>query len=388
MVIQSFRPVIGGGERQLERLLPYLAARGVAADVVTRGYPAHPSSEQLPSGRLRRTLVPGRSPVASIVFVLQSLAYIARRRRRFDVVHAHAALSEGTIALGASLLGVPGIVTIFRTGYWGDFERLALKPGGRLRTRWLTRRMWFIALSRESREELEGLGAPAARILEIPNGVDLRTYHPPDADERRRLRLELGLDPERPVGLFVGRLEHVKEVDTLIRALPPVPELQLLVVGDGDERERLESLAEREKVAERVHFVGFTDEVPRYLRSADVFLLPSRSEGMSNALLEAMACGLPCVGTHASGVPELLADGRGLIVDAGDVSAWTATMLRLAGDEALRRRLGGAAAAYVQANHSLESIADSLVAAYERVTRAGSDRRGKAQARAPRRRRR
>lgn len=367
MAIQSFRPTIGGGELQLERLLPRLASRGVAVTVLTRGFEGQPRREQTGGVQVRRTLLPGRSAAASVAFVSESLLrMLPRAARGGTVLHAHGAMSEGTIALGASAVGIPALVTVFGAGWMGDFERLATKPGGRARREWLMRRAWFVALSSEIRAELEGLGAPAEHILDIPNGVDEEVYRPADPAERARLRRELGL-PAGAVGAYVGRLEHIKGVDRLVRALADVDDVTLVIVGDGTERPALEKLAADLGVEGRTRFVGFSDRVPDYLRAADAFLLASRGEGMSNALLEAMASGLACVATEASGVRELLGDDRGLVVAGDDGEAWSQALGRLAADEALRARLGQNASALVRQRYSLDATADALVSAYERL---------------------
>jgi glycosyltransferase involved in cell wall biosynthesis len=363
MVIQSFAPIIGGAELQLERLLPYLAERGVEVTVLTRGHPKRPRSEAVAGGTVHRSPLAGRSAAASAVFVAGSLARFVRQRGSVDVVHTHGALSEGTIALGAALSGIPTVVMILRSGYWGDLERLLVKPLGARRMRALARRVSFIALSVESREELIAHGVPRARILVIPYGVDCSVYRPSDAEERAALRAELRL-PAGPLAVYIGRLTHVKRVDTVVEAAARADGLTLAVVGDGKERERLERLARERQVDERVHFVGFSDRVPDYLRTADLFVLPSRAEGMSNALLEAMACGLACVATPVSGSTELLRDGRGVLVDEGDVEAWGEALATLARDAPRRAALGEAAAAHVRDHLSIEQQADRLVDAY------------------------
>jgi glycosyltransferase involved in cell wall biosynthesis len=367
MAIQSFRPTIGGGELQLERLVPRLVQRGVGVTVLTRAFPGQPRRERLDGVQIQRTALAGRSAPASVAFVGESLLrLLPRAAAGRTVFHAHGAMSEGTIALGATALGIPAAVTVFGTGWMGDFERLATKPGGRARRRWLMRRAWFIALSAEIRAELEQLGAPPERIFDIPNGVDRLVYHPARPDERDRLRAELGLPPG-PLGLYVGRLEHIKGVDRLVRALTVVDGLALVVVGDGSERPTLEKLAADLGVAGRVHFVGFSDRVPEYLRAVDAFFLASRGEGMSNALLEAMASGLACAATEASGVRQLFGDDRGLVVGDDDPAAWSAALGRLAADQELRARLGARAAALVRERYSLDATVDSLLSAYEHM---------------------
>jgi glycosyltransferase involved in cell wall biosynthesis len=367
MAIQSFRPTVGGGELQLERLLPHLVRRGVAVTVLTRGFPGQPRREVSGGAIVHRSALSGRSAASSIAFVGEGLTRLVPLAvRRHSILHAHGALSEGTIALAATAMGVPAVVTVFGTGWMGDFERLASKPAGRLRRRWLLQRAWFIALSAESKNELEGLGAPSEHIFEIPNGVDCDVYRPALPEERTRLREELGWAPGT-TAVYVGRLEHIKGADTLIRALAQVDGLRLVIVGDGSARETLEQLAVDQGVADRVRFVGFSDRVQDHLRAADAFLLASRGEGMSNAILEGMASGLACVANATSGVPQLLGSGRGIIVPADNSDAWSDALRTIVDKPAAREELGRAASEFVRAGYSLDLSADRLVAAYRRV---------------------
>jgi glycosyltransferase involved in cell wall biosynthesis len=365
LAIQTFRPVIGGAELQLERLLPHLAQRGICTEVLTRAIDGRPRSEPVAGSVVHRTRISGQSPLASIVYVAGVIAHLVRRRSRIDLVHAHGALSPGTIALGAHVLGLPCLVTVLGTGDAGDLARLARKPLGRLRARLLFRWAWFAALSAEAREELLASGVPAERVFALPNGVDLRVHRPTTAEGRARLRDALGLPQAAFIGAFVGRLHPVKDVDTLLAAAVRVPELQLVVAGDGPERARLEANAERLGIEGRVRFLGLSSRVADVLRAADAFLLSSHGEGMSNALLEAMACGLPCVVSRSvGGARELLGGGRGILAADGDPVAWAEAIRRLADEPALRHTLGEAAADFVARTLSLEAAADRLVRTY------------------------
>jgi glycosyltransferase involved in cell wall biosynthesis len=368
LAIQTFRPLIGGAELQLERLLPHLAERGVRTEVLTRAVEGRPSSERVGGSVVHRTRVGGESPLASIVYVAGALAHVFRRRWHIDLVHAHGALSPGTIALGARLLGLPCLITVLGTGERGDLARLARKPLGGLRARLLFRWGWFAALSAEAREELLANGVPAERIFALPNGVDLGVHRPATADERASRREQLGLAPDRFVGVFVARLHPVKDVDTLLETAARVPELELVVVGDGPERARLEARAGRLGIARRVTFLGRSSRVVDVLHASDAFLLSSHGEGMSNALLEAMACGLPClVSRSVGGARELLDEGRGLLLDDGDVAVWAEGIRRLMDEPALRAALGRSAAEFVAERLSLEAGADRLVRAYATI---------------------
>jgi len=364
-VIQSFRPHVGGAELQLERLAPLLAQRGVRSEVITRAMKGAPRVERIPGSTIQRTPVAGESPLAALVYVVAALVHLLGRRSRIDLVHAHGALSPATIALGGRLLGLPCLVTVLGAGPPGDLARLERKPLGRLRSKLLFRSAVFAALSTELRLELIERGVPPERVLTLPNGVDLTVYRPAGHDERRALRGRLGLPPDGFVGTFVGRLHPVKDVDTLLDAAVRVPELTLVVLGDGPDRDRLEAQAARLGVGERVTFRGRSDAVADFLRASDAFLLSSHGEGMSNALLEGMACGLPClVSRSVGGATELLGEGRGVPLPDGDPEAWAAALRELVADARLRERTGSAAAAHVAETLSLEAAADRLADAY------------------------
>lgn len=365
LVIQAFRPHVGGAELQLERLVPHLLGRGIGTEIITRAVRGWPRTEPIPGSVVHRTPVAGESPLASVVYVAVALGHLVRRRSRIDLVHAHGALSPATIGLGGRLLGLPCLVTVLGTGEHGDLARLARKPLGRTRARLLFRSAWFAALSAEARHELLAFGVPAERIFELPNGVDLDVHRPATGEERRRLRERLGLPAERFVAAFVGRLHPVKDVDTLLVAATRVPELTLVIVGDGPQRGRLEGEVTRLGLESRVSFRGLSPEVSEVLRASDAFLLSSHGEGMSNALLEAMACGLPCLASRSvGGARELLGEGRGILLPDEDAAAWAAAIERLVGEPGVRMEIGTAAAHFVAGALSLDAAADRLARAY------------------------
>jgi glycosyltransferase involved in cell wall biosynthesis len=368
MVIQGFAPAIGGAELQLQRLLPHLAARGVTVSVLTRGHAGAPSRESVRGAQVIRTRVSGASALAAAVYVLSALAYLLRHRGRIDLVHAHGSLSEGAIALAAAALRLPALVKVLRAGVQGDFDQLGKRPLGKLRARLLARSVFFVSLSEEVRQELRERGVSPDRIFAVPNGVDVEAFRPAAEPERAALARSLGLG-DGMTAVYVGRLIDVKQVDTLVRALAQLSGVQLVVVGEGPELPNLRALAESTGVSGRVRFEGARGNVADYLRAADVFVLPSQSEGLSNALLEAMACGLACVATPVSGSADLLADGRGILVPPGDVAGWQSALGRLAADPRARRELGARASEYVRATHSIEVAADGLVAAYREMLR-------------------
>jgi glycosyltransferase involved in cell wall biosynthesis len=180
------------------------------------------------------------------------------------------------------------------------------------------------------------------RLELLPNPL------PAERDDPARAAAE---GPRHRELLAVARLVHQKGLDLLIRALaelrlPPSSDWCLVLVGDGPERQSLEELAVREGVADRVRFEGFQANPGLYLARASVFVLPSRHEGMPNALLEAMAAALPVVVSDASPGPLEMVEPEvtGLVVPSGDVSALAVALGRLIADAELRERLGSGAA--------------------------------------------
>ena len=363
---------MGGAELQLERLVPRLAHLGVRTEILTRAVKGWPRTESIPGSFVLRTPVAGESPVASVVYVAVALGHLLRRRSRIDLVHAHGALSPATIALGGRLLGMPILITVLGTGEHGDLSRLMRKPLGRKRAQLLFRWAWFAALSAETAQELRARGVSPGRVLALPNGVDLDVHRPATPEQRRQLRKRLGLPPDRFMASFVGRLHPVKDVDTLLAAAARVPDLTLVVVGDGPERRRLEAKAHELGIESRVIFRGLSSDVPDVLRASDAFLLSSHGEGMSNALLEAMACGLPCLASRSvGGAQELLGMGRGLLLADGDVSAWAMAIQRLLDEPVLRSQTGTAAAGFVAEELSLHAAAERLAHAYATIAGEG-----------------
>jgi glycosyltransferase involved in cell wall biosynthesis len=221
-------------------------------------------------------------------------------------------------------------------------------------------------------------GISRDRIAVIPSGVDVDRFRtrPEGGDRGERgghdIRARFGIGTGDIVLVSVGRLDRLKGQDHIIEALPsigtPDRRVVLVLVGDGPERPRLEGLIKARGLAGRVHFAGAESDVRPYLAAADLFVLASTAEGMSGALLEAMAWQLPVVATAVGGTPEVVVNGEsGLLVPPRDEDALARACRRLLDDPDAARAMGRHGRARIVEHFSLDRVLDRTEALYRRL---------------------
>lgn len=232
----------------------------------------------------------------------------------------------------------------------------------------------YIALSDELAAYLEQVvGAPTPRVTRIGNGVDAERFHP----GQDRSLLPPGF---APAGTWVigtvGRLEKVKDQLNLVRAFIRLTEsapdarqrLRLVLVGEGSLRMELESLLDSAGLRDVAWLPGARDDVPELLRALDLFVLPSQAEGISNTILEAMACGLPVVATAVGGNVELVVDGEtGRLVAANNPEALAAAMREFVEHPERMRACGAAGRQRVEERFSMEAMVTAYLKVYDAV---------------------
>lgn len=366
MIILEYHPIVGGAQRQLALVAPRLQAAGVAVRILTRRYPGLPAHETIAGVPVHRLPAPGPKPMAALAFSLAALGKI--RQRPPDLIHAYSLFSPLTTAVWAKKrLGLPVVAKVLRGGPQGDVDRLRHKPlGGRRLAAYRRQVDAFVTISREIDAELAALGVPSSRRVFVPNGVDLDRFYPASPATRRDLRRQLQL-PDGPLVLFTGRLAPEKQVDRLVSMWPAVRRhhaaANLLILGDGPEAAAL-----RRQAGTGVLFGGRVDDVHTYLRAADLFVLPSATEGLSNSLLEAMAAGLPVVATAVGGAPDIIEHSQsGWLVSPDSLPDMKATVISLLGDTARQQALGDRARQKMVAEYGLDSVAAALVGLYTAV---------------------
>ncbi len=210
--------------------------------------------------------------------------------------------------------------------------------------------------------------APAVKTVVVPLGLDLDQLL-----EMREgaadLRAAIGGSPNDIIVGYAGRLVPVKDLPTLIRAFARahavVPELRLVLAGDGPERAKAEALARELVVTERLHFLGWVDDLPRFYATLDIFALSSLNEGTPVAAIEAMAAGRPVVSTAVGGVPDVVEhDTTGLLVASRDIDAFSAALIDLAHDQSRRSAMGVAGRERARARYSHRRLVDDIEALY------------------------
>lgn len=226
----------------------------------------------------------------------------------------------------------------------------------RLINSWMT--SLLVAVTQKAQQESIQEGIRFNKVVVIPNGVDLPHVEP---EETRRVRAEMGLAENAPLVLSVGRLAREKGPDLFLRSIPAVlanyPAAVFALAGDGPDRKALETLAHLLGIEGSVRFLGSRRDTAALLSAAEVFALPSRTEGMPNALLEAMAAGVPAAAFAVGGVPEVLHDeASGLLVPPEDVAAFSAALQRLLGDEKLREALAARARTVIEREYTRERM--------------------------------
>ncbi len=372
MFCPQFAPLVGGAERQAELLGKTLCRGGVKVCVVTPRMDASSPADETVSGlhikRFRLSDLVARFPLRGIALLnapriaFQVMWRVWLDSRDSDIVHCHiGSLQSVAAAWAARLRGIP---VICKAGVADDRSDLgeAAKNGltGRFIAwagRW-TFTCW-VATTQEVKEALLRAGVEARRIVIIPNGVDV-----PASSAR--------ISSGRPVQrfLYLGRLSAntQRDVPGLIQAFDilasDLPNVELAVVGDGDLLADTRAAASACRHASRIQVTGPGDP-GEWIRWAGCLVLPSRREGLSNALLEAMAAGLPCIAYDIPPNREVLADGAaGVLVTPGDTAALVAAMRQFAMDARHVSSVANAGLNRVASEYEITSIAQRYVQLY------------------------
>lgn len=359
MIISSYRPTVGGAERQLEGLASNLAEKGIEIVIFTRRVAGAVNLELLDGYQIRRLF----SGFSKVGFAFALFFELLLHGRRFNVFHCHTLNGQAALASLAAgyILGRPVVLKVTRSGDGSQLANYRRTSRGRLLFKLISRGAEkIIALTQDVEAELLCAGVKADKIIKIPNGTEM-----PERVEQREVGGRLNIS-------YIGRLIERKRVDWLVASVGILRKeyyLQLSIVGEGPERSRLKRMCDNLEDIDLVQFLGqrSREEIADILANTDIFVLPSHSEGMSNALLEAMASGVAVVAADIQANRELVLDSHnGILFNTRE--GLTNAIRGLAHDPAMRRDLGDAARETIEQRLSYHVISQSYQQLYESIS--------------------
>lgn len=267
------------------------------------------------------------------LFYLDALIFLWMRRKRFDIIHVHA--MEWPAIVGVKLGKVLHKKVLIKDSTMNGLQNILRYPAGESKQKLITGNAWFVAMTRVIAHNMAAAGVPASRMAVIPNGIGIKPY-----TNRREWTKKV---------IFVGNLtqQPAKGIDILLKAwihvIASVPEATLLIVGKGNIAS-YNSYVEQLNISASVEFLGSQNNVSGLLADSDIFVLPSRREGMSNALMEAMVAGMPIVATDISGNQDLIEHRTsGILVPAADVISISDALIYLLNNPKIALAMGKAA---------------------------------------------
>ena len=383
MVIAQFYPIVGGAEKQAQLLAMKLREKGVNVKVVTGWWRFNtPRREIIDGVHVFRNFscwgmfgIKGLRFLGGLIYMFSLGIYLVIHRRDYDIIHVHQALYPAFVCAlcGKELLHKPVIVKIASSGRTSDIRQLKRFPLGALQLKYLLKKMdCLVAVNKTGGDEFEEIGYARSQIVHIPNGVMISSTIKNSYDQVK-------------CAVTTARLSEEKGIDVALRAWANVVQqnkgVHLIIIGGGPLERELKGLSQSLGIGESVKFIGTAQDVSQYLKDADLFVLPSRSEGVSNALLEAMSCGVPCIATNVGGNPEVLEIERhqilslggyaiaknGVLVNPDDPKGLAEAIVYLIREGTIREEMGRRGRAFVQENYSIELIAQRYISLYQNL---------------------
>ena len=366
---------IGGAERQVAKLAKKMIEQGVEVTVVCGQWNWGESKKEIINGVPVHRLftcwgmfnIRGLRKFGHYLYLLSLYMHLLFNRKVYDFIHCHSAMSSAfVVALAGKAFNKKTLARPMASGAkWGDISRMKNQQS-LFGSRWMLGKFkdinTIIALNQDVVTELEDIGIERHKIFPMPNGVET---------DGVKLKTTYQTGAEIKI-TFVGRLHPQKGLEALISAFQkvtsnlPMLKLRLQLAGQGPLRDKLETQAQLLGVRQQVDFLGQLSDIFPILYDSDIFILPSRAEGMSNALLEGMVCGLPCIASNIPANAAIIKSGQnGLLVTVDDPDDIAKAIMRLVEDETLRERLGQSAVQTIRQHYSINSVAQKYITLYQ-----------------------
>lgn len=369
MLAANFYPFVGGAERQCLKLSKKLIQMGHEVTVITRRLSKqHPVSDDVDGVAVRR--IPAIRPFeAAAVFWTM---YLLKERNQFDILHGHMLHEHTTAAwLAAALTGKPFIIKLASSGPFFDplqFKLNGRKPFNHLVIQAMRRADKIVSICQSITMELQQWGVDETKIASILNGVEIpsKTVRL-TRDEQRSM---LGIAEDETVVLRVGTFHPSKNVERLVEAWQQVihrnPKAVLISVGGAEIPKHIQRMARG--LGDRIRFIpNIPSGVDPYFIASDIFVLPSITEGLSNALLEAQTFGLPAVVSNVGGNVDVVQPGvNGILIDPSNTRGITDALVAMIENKPLRESMAGQAVAISKRYH-MDRVADAYENLYQKL---------------------
>jgi glycosyltransferase involved in cell wall biosynthesis len=361
MLIANFYPVLGGAEQQALSLSKNLVSRGINTSVLTRSRPDERSFEQIENVPVYRKIhVLDRGKWFGITYILSSFCFLLKMRNTYDIIHCHIADGLGTTAAIAIklLFKKKVVIMIASSGQGSDLQELKKSFLNRCCLKLTHMADKIISLCSLSTEELYNESYLESQIAQLPNGIDINSFHPKESTKTEN-RI-----------ITVGHLTKIKGTDILLQAVAnltkkEVSHFHVDIIGDGHDRTCFENIATDLNIFDHISFHGDCNNVVELLQRSRIFVLPSRAEGHSNALLEAMACGLPVIATKVGGNLDVVNNNEnGILVEKENPEQLANAIHKVLNDNKFAEQLGKNARETVVSKYTMERTVLKYVELY------------------------
>ncbi len=377
MLVTNIDAPTGGIQKNSNLLLGELNARGINTFVCARNYHGLSFDEMVNGTVFHRSPVIGNSlAVNGLLYLVDTFIWLVKNRKKYDVVHCQQMFGPTMTAVIAGVFTRKPILTrITSGGAIGEANEIRRMPLSRLRVRLIKHVTRFVALTEEMKSELTGLGIPSEKVSVIHNSTEIPSETAFSSADKLKYKNTLDI-PDVKIGIFTGRLSEEKCLDSLINAWKQViehfPDTLLLLLGEGGAFRNVEDSLRKQvrdlDLESNVVFKGFVPNPKDYLIAADAFILPSRSEGMSNSLVEAFACGSAIIATDIGANREIcIHDVNSLLFPVGDSERLAEHLIRVFSEQETAERLGRNARSFAEKELTVQRMADKYMAEYSRM---------------------
>lgn len=385
IVSPLYHASLGGVGRQALALTEKLKTQGISVFVIARkmkGLPKCKYNNRIPIYKAwafrpnkhnleNMNLI---NIIISLSFCLSASIILFKKRKEYDIVHFHGAslpLMSNILQLKLYRKKVISKVAAANLGTEAGSLKGKYSLLGKILIRLLRKVDYFIAISEEIKEGLLIDGYDQNKIVRIPNFIDTKVFYPVNKKLKKQLKKKLFL-PDKKIITFSGRLVERKGIHILLQSFAMVVKkyknIFLIILGGGYLEKNLKDQSQTFGIDKNIKFCGFVTNIHEYLNATDIYIFPSFQEGFPNAVLEAMACGLPVIATKIGGVVDIIKDGEnGLLVEPGNKNELANALKKLISEPGYALSLGQNALKTIRENYGIDIIVNKYLHLYAKM---------------------